>query len=186
MFTSNKVFNTLDCPQKPFGFVGVNCVLEILLMRNNFQIVQSIVGAVKVFVVYFQSAFNTSIKRLPHHSVHALPGVFSLFAQISNIVAFDQSRRQHSVGRVTNPSFTLLDRMRCGYASAQELRDLLKGSTVLEHLLRFWNFGGVKGFASGSSAHVTVIADLVQVFKAKNWFPRFHVQLPFKLNRSIA
>jgi hypothetical protein len=39
MFSSNKPFHTLNRPQKPFGLVGVDRVLKILLMRNNFQVI---------------------------------------------------------------------------------------------------------------------------------------------------
>ena len=186
MFASNKTLSSFDRPQKPFGLVGVNRVLNVLLMGDKFQIVQSIVAAIKVFVIYFQSALNPTVKRFPHHSMHTASDVFALFTQAGNPISFKQLNFCWPVSCVTCPSFTLLDRMRCSYASAQKLSNLLKGSAALKHLFCLGNFSCIKRFASGNSAHSAVIADLVQIFKAKNWFPRFHAQLPFNINRSIA
>ena len=186
MFTSNKPFHTLNRPQKPFGLVGVDCVLKILLMRNNFQVIQSIVGTVKVFVVYFQSAFNSPVERFPHHAMHTAPRVFGVFAKTCDKIMFQQLRLDKSVSCVANPRLTQLDRMGRGYAGAQKLSNLFKGRAVLKHLLGFGNFGGVKGLTSGNPAHISKVAHLVQIFKVQNWFPRFHSLTPFNMNRSIA
>ena len=186
MFSSDKPFHTLNRPQKPFGLVGVDRVLKILLMRNNFQVIQSIVGAVKVFVVYFQSAFNAPVERFPHHAMHTAPRAFGVFAKTCDKIMFQQLRLDKSVSCVTDPSLIQLDRMRRGYAGAQKISNLLKGRAVLKHMLSFGNFGGVKSFTSSNAAHVSKIANLVQVFKIQNWFPRFHSCTPFNVNRGIA
>lgn len=187
MFAGNKPLHTFDCPQKPFGFVSVNCVLEILLMRDNFQVVQSVVGAVKIFMVYFQSAFNATIKRFPHHAMHSFTVVCSVAHKINlQIVLSVFARLQWTVTCVTGPSLTQLDRMGCGYAGAQKISNLLKGRAVLKHLLGFRNLSGVNSFTSGNAAHISKIADLVQIFKIQNRFPRFHSLTPFNMNVSVA
>ena len=187
MFSSNKPFHTFNRPQKPFGLVGVDCVLNILLMRNNFQIFQSIVGTIQVFVVYFQTPRYWPIKRFPYHSVRLFFCVFSFTAKIhSHVMCSVQSRLDRPVRLIPRPSFTQLDRMGCGYAGAQKLSNLLKGGSVFKHLLGLGNFGGVKGFTSGDAAHISNVAYFVQVFKVQNWFPRFHSHTPFNMNRSIA
>lgn len=186
MLACNKPLHPFDSPQKSFGFVCVNRVLEILLMCYNFQVIQTVVGAVKVFVIYFQSTFNSSVKCFPYHAMHTASRVFGILAQTCNKVIFQQLRLYKPITRITNPSFTVLDRMSRGYAGAQKLSDLFKGSAVLKHLLGFRNLDSVKGFASSNSAHIPKIAYLVQIFKIQNWFPRFHSLTPFNMNGSIA
>lgn len=174
MFSSNKTFDAFDRSQKPFGFVSINKVLRVLLMSDKLQVIYLVVSAVKVFVIYLQSAINTTVKRFPHHSMHRTTNIFSVFAQGYVAIAFHKVNFYGSVISVANPRFATLDRMRRSYAGAQKLSNLFKGCAVLKHLLGFGNFGGIKRFASGNPSHVTVIADLVQIFKVKNWFPRFH------------
>ncbi len=187
MFSSNKPFYTLNRPQKPLGLVGVDCVLKILLMRDNFQVIQSIVGAVKVFMVYFQSTFNAAIKRFPRYAVHPFACVFTAAHKINlQVMLCVCSGLQRAVACVASPSFAQLDRMRRGYAGTQKLSNLLKGSAVFKHLLGLGNFGSVKGFTSGDAAHISNVAHFVQIFKIQNWFPRFHIHTPFNMNGSIA
>ena len=186
MLTRDKPFHTFDGPQKPFSFVCVNCVLKVLLMRNSFQIIQLIVSAIKVFVVYFQSILNAPVKRFPHHSMHAAPSVFGVFAKACNKIMLQQLRFNKPVSSRSSPRLALFDRMRRGYASAQKSSNLLKGSAMLKHLFSFGNFGGVKRFTSGNAAHVSEVANFVQTFKIQNWFPRFHSLTPFNVNGSIA
>ena len=187
MFSSNKSFHTLNRPQKPFGLVGVDRVLKILLMRDNFQVIQSIVGAVKVFVVYFQSAFNTPVKRFPHYAMRPFAGVLAVAHKINlQVMLRVCARLQRTIRSVANPRLAQLDRMGCGYAGAQKISNLFKGGTVLKHLLGFGDFGGIERLASGNTAHVSKIAHLVQIFKIQNWFPRFHSLTPFNMNGSIA
>ena len=187
MLASNKSFNSFDGPQKSFGFIGVNCVLKILLMRYDFQVIQPIVGTVKVFVVYFQSTFNTPVKRFPYYAVHPFSCVYASTYKIHlQVMLCVFARLYKSVLRIARPSFALLDRMGCGYAGAQKFSDLFKGSAVLKHLLGLRNLGCINGFASSDPAHISQIAHLVQIFKIQNWFPRFHSLTPFNVNRSIA
>ena len=186
MPTSNKPFHTFDCPQKSFGFVCVNRVLKVLLMRNNFQIIQLIVGAIKVFVVYFQSILNAPVKRFPHHSMHAAPSVLGVFAKACDKIMLQQLRFNKPISSRSSPRLALFDRMRRGYASAQKSSNLLKGSAMLKHLFSFGDFGSVKRFTSGDATHVSEVAHLVQFFKIQNWFPRFHSLTPFNVNGSIA
>jgi hypothetical protein len=88
--------------------------------------------------------------------------------------------------RVPNPRFAQLDGLSRGDADAQKLRDFFQCSASGKHFFGLRHFGCVYGLASCNTAHVTVIADLVQTFKAKNWFPRFHAQPPFNMNGSVA
>ena len=186
MFASNKTFGSFNRPQKPFGFVSVNCVLNVLLMGHQLQIVQFVVSAIKIFMVYFQTIFNATIKRLPYHSMHAAFGVFSFFTQTGYPIAFQQLNLNGSMCRFTSPSFAQLNGMGCGYASAQKSSNLFQGRTLIKHFFCFWNFCSIKSFASGNAAHIPKIANFVQIFKAENWFPCFHSFTPFKVNRSIA
>ena len=186
MFSNNKTFSPFNRPQKSFVFVGVNCVLNVLLVRNYFQIFQSIVATIKVFVVYFQTAFNAAIKRFPHHSVYTASNVFPIFAQTCHPIPFKQLNFCWPMCAVANPSFTLLNGMRGGYTGTQKSSNFFKGSTVFKHLFSVWNFGSVKRFASSNSAHVSKIAYFVQPFKIQNWFPCFHTMPLFNVNRSIA
>lgn len=174
MFSSNKTFDAFNRSQKPFGFVGINKVLRVLLMSDKLQVIYMIVSSVKVFVIYLQATINTTVKRFPHYSMHRTANHFSVFAQRYVAIAFQKANFYVSVSSVANPRFATLDKVRRGYAGAQKLSNLFKGRAVLKHLLGFGNFGGVKSFASGNPARAAVIADLVQVFKVKNWFPRFH------------
>ena len=186
MFSSNKPFHSFDRPQKPFSFVGVNRVLKVLLMGNNFQVAQSIIGSIKVFVVNFQTAFNATIECFPHHAMHTSSNVFGIFAKTCDKIVFQQLWFDNSVRSVTGPSLTQLDRISRGYAGAQKLSNLFKGGTVLKHLLGFGDFGGVNRLASSNTTHVSKITHLVQIFKIQNWFPRFHSLTPFNMNGSIA
>ena len=186
MLSSNKTFNPFNRPQKSFVFVGVNCVLNVLLVRNYFQIFQSIVATIKVFVVYFQTAFNAAIKRFPHHSVYTASSVFPVFAQTCHPIPFKQLNFCWPMCAVAHPSFILLNRMRSGYTCAQKSSNFFKGSAVFKHLFSFGYFGGVKRFASGNTPHASKIANFVQTFKIQNWLPCFHTMPLFNVNRSIA
>ena len=146
MFASNKTFGSFNRPQKSFGFVSVNCVLNVLLMGYQFQISQLIVRAIKVFMVNLQFAFDWAIKCFPHHAMYAASKIFSIFAQINNRVAFNQPIFNGSMCRFTSPSFAQLDGMGCGYASAQKSSNLFQGRTLFKHF-----------FASGIFAASSVL-----------------------------
>lgn len=186
MFSCYKPLRTLDRTQKPFGFVCVDGVLNVLLMRYKLQVFEPIVSAVKVFVVDLQTTFNWPVKRFPCHTMYAMPSVFSVFAQVYNVIAFNQTGLDKTVGCIARPSLALLDGVRCGYASTQKSSNLFKGGTVIKHSFSFGNFGSVKRFCPSNPAHIAKIANFVQAFKAKNWFPCFHNLSPFNINRSIA
>lgn len=185
MPTSNKPFYAFDCPKKSFGFVCVNRMLKILLMRNNFQVIQTIVIAIKVFVIYFQSILNAAVKRFPHHSMHAATSVLGVFAKACNKIMLQQLRLNKPVRSRSSPCLALLDRMGRGYTSSQKSSNLFKGSPMFKHLFSLGNFGGVKSFTSGDAAHVSKVANFVQFFKIQNWFPCFHSLTPFNVKGSI-
>ena len=186
MFACNKTFSPFNRPQKSFVFVGVNCVLDVLLMRSQFQVVQPIIGAVKIFMVNFQSAFNWPVKRFPNYSVKAFSSVLTILNKINlQIMLGIFSGFKRAMCAVANPSFTLLNGMRGGYTRTQKSSNFFKGSAVFKHLFSVWNFGSVKRFASSNSAHVSKIAHFVQSFKIQNWFPCFHTMPLFNVNRSI-
>ena len=187
MFARNKSLDAFDRSQKPHGFVSVNRVLNILLVCNNFQVVQSIICTIKVFVVYLQTTFNASVKGFPHYAMHPFACVLTVAHKINlQIVFCIFAGFQWSVTCIASPSLTQLDRMGCGYAGAQKLSNLLKGSAVLKHSLGFGNFGSVNSSTSGDASYISKVAYLVQIFKVNNWFPRFHSLPSFNMNGSIA
>ena len=183
MFARNKAFMAFDCSQQPLAFVRINCMLNILLMRQQLQVVEAIVGAVKVFVVNFKAPRNGAIERLPHQTMNSFFGVLAFAAQIYyQVMRTIWTRRHCSICCVAAPCFTQLDAVRSRDADAQKLSNFFQRSVLFKHSFGFWNFGRVYGFAPRYAAHVPVIANFVQVFKPKNWFPRFHALTPFKVN----
>ena len=186
MFASNKTLGSFDCPQKPFGFVGVNCVLEILLMCGQLQVVQMVICAVKIFVVYFQTTFNRAIECFPHKTMHRFFGVFGVAAQINNqVVSAIGSRLDRPKRRVANPYFAALDVAGGSQASLQKLSNFSQQRALFKHALGLGDFKPVQRFAPRRAPHVSMIANFVQIFKAENWFPRFHAKNQFNMNRSI-
>ena len=81
MLTFDKSFCAFNRTKQPFAFVRVNGMLDVLLVRKQFQIVNAIIGSVKVFMVDFQSTFNRPNKSLPQSPVNSNFSVFSIFTR---------------------------------------------------------------------------------------------------------
>jgi hypothetical protein len=186
MPTSNKPFDAFDRSQQPLALVSINRVLDVLLMRHKFQVLKSVVSAVKVLVVDFKPSGDNSIKGLPHNPVNGAPRVLRVFTHRYLQVSSQQSCFARPMPRVPGPSFTQLDGLGRGNADAQKLSHFFKRSASGKHFFSLRHFSRVYGFASRNSAHVAVIAYFVQAFKTKNRPPRFHAQPPFNVNGSVA
>lgn len=172
-----------------FAFFSINSVrmVNIVPMRKQLQVVQPIVGAVKVFVVDFKSAKNWAVKCLPHQPMHTFSVIDAVLHQIDLCVFMRvQSKFYWTMPSVSDPSVAALDVAGGGQTGVQKRRNFTQQRTLLKHALGLGYFGAVQRFTSCCAAHITVIAHLVQIFKAKNWFPRFHAQSPFNMNGSIA
>jgi hypothetical protein len=186
MPTSNKSFDAFDCSQQPLAFVSVNRVLDVLLMRHKFQVLKSVVSAVKVLVVNFKPSGNGSVERFPHEPVNGSPRVLRVFAQRYSQVPLQQSCSARPMPSVSTPRLAQLNGMSCGNADTEKRGNFFQRSTSGKHLFGLRYFGRVYGLATRNPPHVAVIAHLVQTFKTKNWFPRFHAQSPFNMNGSVA
>lgn len=187
MSAANKPFNTFDCSKKSFGFVGVNCVFNVLLMRNYLQIFKLIISAIKVFVINFQPSLNWAVKCFPNYAMNSAFCVFPIFTSIeSKIVIFRWSRFNFSVRCFSRPSFAFFNGLNSSYANAQKNCNFFERSITLKHLFSVRNFCSVNCFASSNSAYISKIACFVQFFKIKNRLPYFHSLSPFNVNRSIA
>jgi hypothetical protein len=147
-------------------------------MRYKLKICQNVVCAVKVFVVYFESALNWAAERFPHHPVNAAFGVFAVFAKTAlQIIAAVKLQGYWPVGLVSDPRFPGFDVVgRCN-ADSKKFSNLFQRSLIRKHLLcRYHGFCG-KHLASRYATHVAKLADLVQSFVPKNRQPRFHAHL---------
>ena len=162
-------------------------MVDICAVRYKLQVFKPVVSAIKVFVVDFKPTFYRAIKSLPHSTMHTFARVFaSSYKTYVKVVLSVQASFYGPIGCITRPSLALLDGVSCGYASTQKSSNLFKSSALLKHLFSFGNFGSVKRFCPSNPAHIAKVANFVQAFKAKNWFPCFHNLSPFNMNRSIA
>lgn len=175
MFTANKAFSTFDRPQKPFGFVCVNRVLDIFSVRNKLKVVQSVMGAVKIFVVNFHAFGDRAYKRLPHRAVYSNLGVFPVFAGAKpNIMIAGYMRFNRPKLAISAPSSTAFNVKRGCDAGAQKIRHFRQRSAFGKHSFSFRNLVARKTFSSRHSAHVRTVADFVKALVAANRFPYLH------------
>lgn len=184
MFASNEPLYALDRAQQPLALVRINRVLDVLLMCHQLQVFQSIVGAVKVFVVDLKSAWNRAIERLPHHAVNGFFRVPAVAAQVYNeVVGAVRPRVYKPKTGVASPSLTQLDAVRGRNTGAQELGNLSQQCALLKHALGLGHSVAVQRFAPRDPAHVAVIAHLVQLLEPKYRLPCFYLRTPFKVSR---
>ena len=187
MLTRNKPFPTFNGAKQAFAFVRIDSVLDVLLMGKQFQIVNAVIGAVKVFMVNFQATFNRPNKGFPQSSMQRNPSVFSILARSkTQIMVRTSGCFNFSIRRIALPCLSIFYHTGGGYASAKKFRDLTKKNAVCKHLLCDRNFCGIKFFSPANTPHVGKITDFVKTLVAKHRLPYFHVISPFKLNRSIA
>lgn len=186
MLTRHKPLHALDRSQQPLVFVSVNRVLNVLPMCHKLQVLKSVVSAVKVLVVNFKSSWNGSVKRFPHKPVNGAPRVLCVFAQRYLQISLQQSCFARPMPSVSRPCLAQFDRVRGRDADAQKFGHFFERSALNKHLFGLRHFSRVYGFGSGDSAHIACIAHFIQIFKTKNWFPRFHAQPLFNMNSSVA
>jgi len=186
MLSSNKTFYAFDGSQKPLAFVGVYCVLCVLLMRDYFQVLKAIVRAVKIFVVDFKSSADRLNKSFPYQPMHTTANRFSVAAKVYMKIAFYWPRVQQSMPCVANPYDASFDVAGSSHAGTQKISNFAKQGAFCKHALGFGHFSSVQSLASRSSADVSKIADFIQIFKLRHWFPRFHALPLINENRSIA
>ena len=182
MFTADKSFSAFDGPKKPLTFVGVNSMLDILSVCKQLQVFQSIVGAVKVFVVNFKASWNRAIKRFPHHAVDATTGVHTIFAQTGDEVMLEACKFYRPVRRVAPPHQTSLDVAGGSQTGVQKLRNFAQQRAALKHLLGFCYSSAIQRLSSCCATDVSVVANFVQRLKPEHRFPRFHAAAPLMFN----
>ena len=187
MLTRNKPFPTFNGTKQAFAFVRVDSVLNVLLVRKQFQIVNTVIGAVKVFMVDFQATFNRPNKGFPQSSMQRNPSVFSILARSkTQIMVRTSGCFNFSILRIALPCLSVFYHTGGGYASAKKFRNLTKKSAVCKHLFCDRNFCSVKFFSPANTPHAGKITDFVKTLVANNWLPCFHAIPPFKLNWNIA
>jgi hypothetical protein len=187
MPTSNKSLDAFGRAQQPLAFVCINGVLDVLLMRQQLQVVKSIVRTDKVFVVDFKSIRNWPVKRFPDYAMNAAFGVLASTTKVyDQVVRAIWSWFNQPITSFTYPRFAQFDGV-CGRdADGKERGYFFQRGASGKHFFGLRHFGCVNRFAPRNPAQIAVIADFIQIFKAKNWFPRFHAQSPFNMNGSVA
>lgn len=174
MFALYKPFNAFDRAQKPLRFVCVDGVLNVFAMRNQLKIFNSVIAAIKVFVVYLHFARNWAYKSLPQRAMHADLSVFAVFARRKDSVAVYKVRLNWACGAVAYPRFTVLDVERGRDASPEELSYRAQLRAVGKHGFSLVDLTGAKSFPPRNAANIRKIADFVKAFVAANWFPNLH------------
>jgi hypothetical protein len=157
--------------------VGVS---DVFLMRKQLKILQTVVGAIQVFVVNLKASGDWAVKSLPYRSMNGNSSVLAVFASHNfHVMLAIWGRLYWAIRRISSPRFAVLDAKCCGNAGSQELGYGFKFSAVRKHLLGFINLFCRKLFASGNTADVPVIANFVQIFVSQNRLPSFHKQFLF-------
>ena len=187
MFACDKPLRTFDCPQKPFGFVGINRMLDVFLVCNQFKILQSVVLSIKIFMIDLKATFNRTYKRFPQRTMNGHPHVLAFSASHKSEVMVRSCRCFHwSIFSISRPCFSCFDHVGAGNTCTKELSNLSKQRAAGKHLFGNGYQKWVQFLPSGRSTNTRKSADLIQAFKADNRFPYLHTLLQFKLNWSIA
>ena len=174
MLALHKTFGAFDRSQKPFGFVCVNRMLDIFLVRHQLKVFNSVIAAIKIFVVYLQSIRNWTYKSLPQSAMDANFSVFAVFARRKNSVAVYKVRLDRPSVAIASPSLTVLDVERGGYACSKKSCHSTQRSTICKHILGGINLLGTKQFAPRYASNARKIADFVKAFVAADRFPNLH------------
>lgn len=155
--------------------VNVMRVLDVFPMRQQLQVLQPIVSAVKILVLNLKASGDRAIKRLPHRSMDSNALVPTFFASHNSQVKIGAYHWLYrAMRRIASPRFAMLN-AKCGSnAGSQEISNGFKFNAICKHLLGSINLFCRKLFASGNTADISVIANFIQTFKTKNRLPRFH------------
>ena len=175
MLTADKPFGSFDRPQKPFGFVCVNSVLNVFSVRQQLKIFQLIVRAVKVFVVNFHAFGDRANKSFPHGAVYGDLGVFSIFARAkANIMISRNVRFDRTSAAVASPRLAMFDVKRGSDAGAKKISHRAQRSTVSKHGFSGVNLLGSEQLSPRHTSNTRKIADFVKALIAADWFPNLH------------
>ena len=175
MFSGNETFSAFDSPQKPLRFVCVNCVLNVFAMRKQLKVIHTIVRAVQIFMVNFNTFGDRAVKRLPHRAMDGYLSVLSVFARaepdivVSRYVRFNRPR-----GAVASPRFAMFNIERSRNAGVQQFSNVAQRATRRKHILGGINLLGAKQLASRYASNARKIADFVKAFVAADRFPNLH------------
>ena len=147
---------------------------KILLMGNKLKVVDLVIPLVQVFMVHFQTGRNFAIKRFPHHTMHQLLCVHSVLAQPNDkIAAVDRRMSVRSLQCVSRPRLTVLDRHHGGDAGIEKCSNIFKFGAIRQPSFSLLHLFCGKQFPPRNASRVSKIAHFIQLFKAKNGFPRF-------------
>ena len=175
MFSANKTLSAFYRPQKPFGFVGVNRVLDVFAVRKQLKIFQPVVSAVKVLMVDLHAVWNRADKSLPHRAMNGHLSVTSILARAEpDVVVSSGARFNRSRGAVPNPRFTMLDVERSGCACTEKRRHGAQRRAAGKHDFGCVDLFGAKQFPSRYAPDARKIADFVKAFVAADGFPYLH------------
>lgn len=156
---------------------------KIFLMSDKLQVIKPIVGLVQVLMVYLQTGRNFAVKCFPHHSVDKFFGVLTVFAKVRYAVTVVNRRVfQRPMFFIARPSFALLNRHNGSDASTKKRGHFFKFSAIGQHMFSLLNLFCGKKFAPRNAPRVSKVANFIQIFKPKHWFPNFHVSLRKRFN----
>lgn len=174
MLTADKPFCSFDRPQKSLRLVSVYSVLDIFLMRNQLKIFNSVIAAVKVFVVYLHSIRDWAYKSLPHGTMNANFPVLAVFARRKNSVAVYEVRLNRTGAAVAGPRLTVLDVKRRGNAGVEKFSHRAQSSAAGKQGFSGVNLFGGKQLSARHTSYTSKIANLVKALIAADWFPNLH------------
>ena len=175
MLPDDKTFSTFDRTEKPLRLVCINRVLDILSMRHQLKIGQTVIRSVQVFMVDLQPLRNRPYKGLPHCAMNREFDVFSVFARAkTNILISRHMRFNRPSTAIAGPRFAMLDVKRSGNAGFKKISHSSQRGTICKHGFGSVNLLGAKKFSPRHATNLRVVADFVKAFIAANWFPNLH------------
>ena len=174
MFALHKSFNAFDRAQKSLRLISVYGVLDIFLVRHQLKIFNSVIAAIKVFVVYLHFIRNWAYKSLPQSAMDANLSVFAVFARRKDSVTVYKVRLDRPSVAITTPRFTMLDVERGGNACFEKSRHCAQRSTISKHGFSGVDLFGTKQLSARHTPNTRKIANFVKAFVAADWFPNLH------------
>lgn len=175
MLSGYKTFSAFDSPQKSFGFVCVNSVLDVFAVGKQFKIIQSVIRAVQILMVNFHSIRNRAVKGLPHRTMNGDLGVLPVFARAEpDVMIARYVRLNWTRPAIVHPCLAVLDVKRSCNASIKKTSYRAQRSAASKHSLSGVNLLGAKQFSPRHTLYAPKIADFIKAFIAANWFPNLH------------
>ena len=175
MLSCDKTFSTFDGPQKPLRFVRVNGVLDVFAVRKHFKIIQPIVGAIQILMVYLHSVRDGAIKRFPHRTVNRDFSVLPIFARAKpDVMVARYVRLNWTRPAISGPRLAVFNVKRGRDAGVKKTGYGVQRRATRKHSFGLVNLRGTKKFSSCYATNARKIADFVQAFIAANRFPNLH------------